>query len=253
VRRLRRFHVQPEAIDGARVTFDRETVRHIARVLRLGPGVLITASDGAGQDYLVRLESVTAEQAVGTILGKGRHSVESPLQITLGQGLPKADKMQAIIRATTELGVARIAPIVGQRTVVRLEGPDWSERARRWQRVARAAAEQSGRSVVPSVEAPRPLLEFLDTVGPETVKLCLSEHDAAGLGTVLASFAERPSRVTVLVGPEGGWAPGEIEIAQTHGFRTASLGPRTLRTETVGPSVISILQLWWGDLSGHCL
>src|SRR6185436_7630090 len=157
---MRRFTLQPDQLADGRVTFDAGESNHLARVLRLRPGDTIVATDGAGHDYTVRLESL-GEAAVGTVLAVTSGAAASPLAITLIQGVPKGDKMETIVRAATELGVARVLPALCERTIVRLEMPRWRDRARRWQRVAREAAKQSGRAVIPEVETPRPLSEWL--------------------------------------------------------------------------------------------
>ncbi len=125
-------------------------------VLRLAPGDVVVAADGRGRDYTVRLEAV-GEAAVGTIIRVAPSLGEPPLAITLVQGIPKGDKMEAIVRAATELGVQRVLPAITARTVMRLEPSRWRERARRWQRVAKEATKQCGRAVIPEIEAPRPL------------------------------------------------------------------------------------------------
>ncbi len=245
---MRRFHVRPEAIEDTRVTFDAEEARHIGRTLRLGPGDLVAAVDGTGRQYTVRIESVSGQAAAGTVLRVEESSVESPLAITLAQGVPKGDKLEAIIRASVEMGVARIALVIAERTIIRLDVAHWRDRTRRWQRVAKEAAKQCGRAVIPTVEQPRPLPEFLGAGPREGLRLCLWEGEARGLGAVLDGAPRPVSAATVLVGPEGGLSAAEIDLARTYGFVTARLGPRILRTETAGPAVIAILQARLGDL-----
>ena len=244
----RRFHIRPEAIDRARLTFDPEEARHIARVLRLRAGDLVLAVDGAGREYTVRLERVTPLEVVGTVLAAERRAAESRLQISLAQSVPKGDKMEAIVRAATELGVARLVPVISERTVVRLDPARWRDRARRWQRCAREAAKQCGRAVIPPVDPPRPLAEFLGDAVVGELRLCFWEGEARGLGAVLDAVPANVTDVTVLIGPEGGLAAHEVESARQHGFSVVGLGPRILRTETAGPAVIAVLQSRLGDL-----
>jgi len=241
---MRRFTLQPDQLAGGRVTFDADESRHLSRVLRLRPGDTVIASDGAGRDYTVRLEAV-GEAARGTVIAEAAGVPESPLAITLVQGVPKGDKMEAIVRAATELGVTRFRPALCERTIVRLEPARWRDRARRWQRVAREAAKQSGRAIVPEVELPRPLAECLGTAAD--LALCLWEGGGEPLGTLLAGAATARS-ATVVVGPEGGLALAEVEAARAAGFRIVSLGHRILRTETAGPAIVAILQSRLGDL-----
>jgi 16S rRNA (uracil1498-N3)-methyltransferase len=247
---LRRFAVTPERIAGDRVAFDRAETRHMTAVLRLSPGDLVIAADGRGHDFTVRLESL-GEAATGTILGLSDTRREPPLALTLLQGIPKSDKMETIVRAATELGVTRVLPVICARTVVRLEPSRWRERSRRWQRVAREAAKQCGRSVVPEVEMPRPLGDWLTATGGQGgLRLCFWEGQAPPLGLILDSLTSAPTEAFIVVGPEGGLAREEVEAASAAGFATASLGPRILRSETAGPAIAAILQSRFGDLGG---
>jgi 16S rRNA (uracil1498-N3)-methyltransferase len=243
---MRRFTLPPERLTDGRVTFDAGESRHLARVLRLRPGDTIIATDGAGRDYTVRLESV-GESATGTVLAEAAGVPASPLAITLVQGVPKGDRLEAIVRAATELGVARVWPALCARTIVRLEPARWRDRARRWQRVAREAAKQSGRAVIPEIEPPRPLAEWLATGAPADLGLCLWEGGGAPLTGALAG-AGTPRSALVVVGSEGGLAEDEVEAARARGLTVVSLGRRILRTETAGPAIIAILQSRFGDL-----
>src|SRR2546427_335139 len=243
-----------------RVVFDRAESRHLGRVLRLKPGDTVIAADGAGHDFTVRLEDV-GETVTGSVLGVATRDAESPLRITLVQSVPKGDKMEAIVRAATELGVGRVVPVTSERTIVRLEPGRWRERARRWQRVAKEAAKQCGRAVVPPVDVPRPLAEFLALDEPAELRLCLWEGAAAQgqgggqalpFGTTLAQSLPPTlpvgARVHLLIGPEGGLSRQEVERGRAAGWRVIGVGPRILRTETAGPAIIAVLQSKFGDL-----
>jgi len=155
--------------------------------------------------------------------------------------------MEAIVRAATELGVARVRPALCERTIVRLEPGRWRDRARRWQRVAREAAKQCGRAVIPEVEAPRPLAECLATDEPADLGLCFWEGGGVPLHEALATTTA-PRSALLVVGPKGGLAPAEVEATRARGLTIVSLGPRILRTETAGPAVVAILQSRFGDL-----
>jgi 16S rRNA (uracil1498-N3)-methyltransferase len=243
---MRRFTLQPDRLAAGRVTFDAGESRHIVRVLRLRPGDTVLATDGAGRDFTVRLESV-GETASGTVLAEAAGAAASPLNITLIQGVPKGDKMEAIVRAVTELGVARVRPALCERTIVRLEPGRWRDRARRWQRVAREAAKQCGRAVIPEVETPRPLGEWLAAGEPTDLGVCLWEGEGTPLARLLTASTP-PRTALIVVGPEGGLARAEVEAARAHGLTVTSLGPRILRTETAGPAIVAILQSRFGDL-----
>ncbi len=197
-----KFHVRPEAIQGDRVVFDAQETRHLARVLRLGPGDVVQVVDGQGAEFTVRLESIEGHRAAGTTLARSASAPESPLAVTLAQGVPKGDKMEWIIRTVTELGVARILPLLTERTIVRLEPGRWRERARRWQRVAREAAKQCGRPVIPTVETPRSIQEFAEADWAATLRLCFWEGERRGLSEVLEKTEDRWPRRCLSSGPK---------------------------------------------------
>src|SRR5262249_51496199 len=178
---VRRFTIAPERIRDGRVLFDRDESRHLARVLRLRPAATVVPPDGAGREYTVRLETV-GDEATGTVLGIGANERESPIRITLLQAVPKGDKMESIVRASTELGATRILPALTARTIVTLDPGRWRDRARRWQRVAKEAAKQCGRAVVPPVEAPQALVDALDLVEKADLRLCFYEGAAIAAG-----------------------------------------------------------------------
>jgi len=252
-----RFTITPERIAGGRVAFDRGESRHLSRVLRLRSGDTVLAADGTGREYTVRLEKV-GDQAVGTVLGVATRASESPVQITLVQSVPKGDKMEAIVRMSTELGVAHVVPVLTTRTVVTLEVGRWRDRARRWQRVASEAAKQCGRVVIPTVSAPRPLADVLACAEAAELQICLWEGAAPGANpegssgrTLAASLPlslPAGARIRLLVGPEGGLGRDEVESAQACGWTIVGVGPRILRTETAGPAIIAVLQARFGDL-----
>lgn len=228
--------------------FDAEEAHHLARVLRLAPGDTVRVVDGRGMEFTVRLESIEGRRATGTILARAATRTESPLAITLAQGIPKGEKMEWIVRTVTELGVVRLVPLLTERTIVRLEPGRWRERARRWQRVAKEAAKQCGRAVVPSVETPRSIQELADSGWPVDLPLCLWEGERRGLSEVLDAEKGTVTSLLLVVGPEGGLAPREVEMLEKRGFKLAGLGPRILRTETAGPAAVALLQSRFGDL-----
>jgi len=141
--------------------------------------------------------------------------------------------------------------VITERTIVRLEPARWRERARRWQRVAREAAKQCGRVMVPEVEIPRSLAECLAAMDASDLLVCLWEGASAPLATLFDGLAAPPERLHVLVGPEGGLARDEVDAARAHGFAVVGLGPRTLRTETVAPAFVAIVQARLGDLTSR--
>jgi 16S rRNA (uracil1498-N3)-methyltransferase len=246
---VRRFTIAPERISGDRVAFDAAETRHLVRVLRLRPGDLVIAADGHGHAYRVRIVTLGAT-ATGTIVGPAAAADESRLAISLVQGVPKGDQMETVIRAATELGVARILPALTERTVVRLDAAGWRERARRWQRVAREATKQCGRAHVPVVEPPQPLATWVAGDDQAELRVCLWEGEGTPLRRVVHGLERRPRRAAVIVGPEGGLTVEEVALARDAGYLPVTLGRRILRTETAALTAVALLQYTLGDLGG---
>jgi 16S rRNA (uracil1498-N3)-methyltransferase len=243
-----RFLIRPEGIAGDRVTFDAAETRHLTRVLRLGPGDIVEAFDGRGNVLTVRLERTGASGAEGRLLSRAALQSESPLHLTLAQSIPKGDKMEGIIRMATELGAARVVPLVTARTVTRVEPGRPGPRLARWQRVAKESAKQTGRAVVTEVTTPQLLAAWLAAHELEGLLVCLWEDAAEPLGPQLP---KRPvNRATVVVGPEGGLERAEADSLRAAGAIVGGLGPRILRTETAGPVGLALLQARYGDLGG---
>ena len=240
------LHLAPDAIQGDRVTFEATAAHHLGRVLRAAVGDVVQAVDPSGTLLSVRLTVIAARGAEGLIVSRSPLPTESPLDLTLAQGVPKGDKMDGIVRMATELGVTRVVPLLTARTVVRLEPARRTARLGRWQRIAKEAAQQSGRAAVPEIAAPRELVPWAREIGTTGLLVCLWEEAREGLDQRLP--AGPCPRVTVVVGPEGGLTPDEVRGLAETGAVVASLGPRLLRTETAGAVAVALLQSRYGDL-----
>jgi len=240
------LHLDPDAVDGDRVAFEAAAAHHLGRVLRAAVGDVVQAVDPGGALLSVRLTAITARRAEGLIVGRAALATESPLDLTLAQGVPKGDKMDGIVRMATELGVTRVVPLMTARTVVRLEPARWTSRLGRWQRIAKEAAQQSGRAAVPEIGAPRDVASWAREAGANGLLVCLWEEERAGLERRLPPGP--CPRVTVIVGPEGGLTADEVRGLADAGAVVASLGPRLLRTETAGAVAVALLQSRYGDL-----
>jgi len=217
---------------------------HVTRVLRLAAGDPITLFDGSGMDYDVILK-IVARSGVSVEVGTGRNVArESPLDVTLLQGLSRGPRMDTVMQKATELGVRIIQPVLAERSVVRLDALRSQTRLEHWQRIVISACEQCGRSIVPEIRPAKMLDEALAGVGPDTVGLTL---DPAGIAP-LAQLLGTATRVALAVGPEGGFTEAEIRTLTLAGFRGLRLGPRILRTETAPLAALAILQYARGDL-----
>jgi len=224
---------------------------HASRVLRLREGDAVTLFNGEGGEFeaqLIRIEARTVTAQLGGHLELER---ESPLNVTLLQGVAGADRMDYAIQKAVEMGVAAIAPLAMARSVTRLDAARASKRAEHWRSVIVASCEQCGRNRLPLLHPLRDVgaaFESPEPVGPGAADgAALSLVLAPGEGSALTKF-ERPSgAIRLMVGPEGGLTAEELALAKRAGFRTASLGPRVLRTETAGAAALAAMNALWGD------
>ena len=242
MRVVRHFVDLPLSV-GAEVNLPDVAVAHLVRVLRLGPGDRVRLFNGEGDDYEAELESAGKREARARVLGRVEVDSESPLAITLAQGIARGEKMDLILQKATELGVARVAPVVTERTEVRLDAERADKRRAHWRGVLISACEQSGRARLPELLPPRSLVDFL-AAEQSALKLVLDP----GAGATLAELEVAPSRsICLLVGPEGGLSERDLAAARATGFTGLKLGPRILRTETAALAAISGLNALYGD------
>lgn len=242
---MRRFYASPEQFQGETVRLDAEETRHLARVLRLGVGAKVQVCDGQGGNFAAQVATLEPQGATLRILGKMDSWGESPLPLVLGIGLAKGEAMDEAVRQATEMGVSRIFPFISERSE-RLTPERVERRRERWRRLARESIKSCQRSMLPLIEASRDFAAALD--GPEEVKLIFWEEErGGGLHSLLR--LPRPQDVRVLIGPEGGFSPGEAALARETGFHVVSLGPRRLKVATAALAAITLIQYAWGDLA----
>lgn len=234
-----RFFISPDQVRGDRIAVKDEDVRHIATVLRLKTGDELLLCDGQGTDYRVRIVGAEKKEILTEIVGRARREVRGP-RITLGQGLPKSDKMDFIAQKATELGVSGIVPLITERTIVKVKNEE--KRASRWQKIAREAAMQSNRPDIPRVEPITAFRDFLMTHDPGPITLLLLPWEGATL-PIKSVLHQNPAveNIVVLIGPEGGFSQPEADLAKEKGFYLVSLGPNILRTETAALAALSMI------------
>ena len=220
-----------------------DAAHHLAHVLRLAAGDVLVVFDGRGLEYPATIERI-GKSAV-TIRVAEPHEVdrESPLQVTLAQGISSGERMDYTVQKAVELGVAAIQPLETERSVVRLTAERAAKRVAHWQAIAVAACEQSGRNRVPRVHPVASVPAWLAHVRQDAQRLTLSP-DAT---STLRSLGRPQGEIVLLVGPEGGLAPRERDDARNAGFGGVKLGPRVLRTETAALAAMAAMQALWGD------
>jgi len=221
------------------IALDKGQTHYVLRVLRLRPGDRLFIFDGRGTRQEAQLTGADRRQAVLRCGPKVSTPTESPVRITLMQGLPKADKMDWIVQKVTELGVASILPVITERTQIQKQ-----DKTERWRRIAEAAASQCGRNTVPIIAAPMPLASALAL---ETeLGVVLWEEERRPFSDLRS--IRRPPGIHLLVGPEGGLTAREVAYAEEQGYARAGLGPRLLRTETAAIVSVALVQHTYGDL-----
>lgn len=243
--RIPRVYIDRNLQSGHEVLLPEQAGEHVARVLRLERGHPMILFNGDGREYDATLASL-AKRAVTAEVGVGRDvDREAPLKLTLVQGIARGEKMDWILQKATELGVARIVPIVTERTEVKLDEERAERRVLHWTQVIAGACEQSGRTRLPQLEMPQRLdrwLSALDDDGP--LRLALIPGGDVGARDLPAM----PHGALLCVGPEGGFSDKDIAMLQQSAFRALRLGPRILRTETAGIAALAALQALQGDM-----
>jgi len=250
----RRFYAPANAFDRKQnsVTLVADEARHLREVLRLKPGDEVYVFNGAGKEFLGRIEESRRDNARLQIIREVEPArPESPLQLTLALALLKGEKFDLVVQKATELGVARVVPVITKHADIRLrDESDAAKRVTRWQRIAMEAAKQSGRAVVPHVANPITFSALIATTNEAEplTRLMFSERDGQSFFQTRQDIAADAKQLTVLVGSEGGWSDEELETARAANWTIVTLGGRTLRAETAAIAVAALVQYLFGDL-----
>ncbi|HEX5961549.1 MAG TPA: 16S rRNA (uracil(1498)-N(3))-methyltransferase [Rhodanobacteraceae bacterium] len=231
--------------DGLALPLPGEAAQHALRVLRLRAGDRVVLFNGDGRQYPARLLTADPKTARVRIEAVESPLRESPLHVTLLQAVARGEKMDWIVQKATEMGALRIAPIVSERSEVKLDAARGGKRLDRWRAIATAACEQCGRNVVPAIDAPLPLDAWLAADAPAEAGTRWMLHP--GAKTRVRELGPLPAAITLAVGPEGGFSDGDLAALRQAGFSGLALGPRILRTETAGIAVLAALQTEYGD------
>ena len=243
--RIPRIHVPRPLQPGHKVELPAQAGEHIARVLRLDRGHPLRLFNGDGGEYTGEIDSLSKRVVTARVLEAfAAPERESPLRITLGQGIARGDRMDWILQKATELGVARIVPLITDRTEVKLDAERAARRLAHWQGVLASACEQCGRNRMPELHQPVHLADWAAAIaGRPGLRLALDPH-----GDAVVRELSIDDEATLAVGPEGGLSAHDLAMLQRTGFRSLRLGPRILRTETAGLAALAALQAIHGDL-----
>ena len=237
---MSRFFVKSNMICGSEITLSEEDSAHLARVLRADIGDMITVCDDIGTEYEAEIFYISKKEVKAKITDYKKSATEAKVEVTIFQGLPKGSKMELIIQKCVEIGVCRIVPMATVRAVVKINDEKSAGKVKRWNKIAEEAAKQSGRGIIPVVEAP---LSFKEAAGKasefDMAIIAYEQHDKADIKTYLRS--KTPKKIAVYIGPEGGFDEEEIKIAEDSGIYAVSLGKRILRTETAPIALLSVI------------
>ncbi len=234
-----RFFIQKEQIRDGFVTVTGADAAHIARVLRMESGEELTVCDEEGTVYRCVITDASEDSVRAGVLASHKADTEPPYRAHLFQAIVKGDKFDTVVQKAVEAGVSEITPFTSERCIARVDGKE-EKKVLRWQRIAEEAAKQCGRGIIPHVNAPVSLKEAVRLAAE--AELPLFCYEGEGTTPLPALCAERsPETVSILIGPEGGFAPGEVEIARAAGIAPVGLGKRILRTESASFFVLAAL------------
>ena len=236
------FFTEDSLIQGETAILKGPDVNHIKNVLRMKPGEKVRVSNGRDRSYQTEIGEFTEDSVICRILCEEEGGTELPSRIHLFQCLPKQDKMELVIQKNVELGVAQIIPVASRRSIVKLDQKKADAKVARWNAIAKSAAEQSKRLFVPEVTQVMTFAEALSYAAP-FAKKAIPYENAEGMKATKAfvESLEKGEDIAVLIGPEGGFEPEEVEMAVKAGFLPLTLGKRILRTETAGMAFNAVL------------
>lgn len=248
-RRFRMASLSKDAKPGAEIALPPDAAHKAHHVLRLAPGEEIVVFDGTGAEWIARLTRVEEGSVTATLDRAAAVVAEAGCAVTLCLCLLKGGRFEWAIQKATELGVRRIVPMVSSRTIARIDpgGRDAAAKMKRFQLIVQEACAQSARSVVPTVSPITPFDSVIADLALLSPRLLLEVTASERLSEGY-DFESHPKAASLLVGPEGGWEPKEIQAAERHGWLPVTLGPATLRADTAPVAALSILLHLAGEI-----
>jgi 16S rRNA (uracil1498-N3)-methyltransferase len=254
--------VQPRAyapdLDPAQtdLTLSSEESAHLVRVLRLGAGARVLVFDGRGTQYVARITTAAKDRVTLALLDPVPPAPEPRVRLVLAQAVLKGEKMDAVVRDATMMGVSAVIPLITERTVIPRSALEMGRVRERWHRIAVSSAKQCGRAIVPEIGPPERLTDLFEAQAqdaPDVLRLQLIEPAAAASAASAKDEDQNgrlpaepsPAGTLIAIGPEGGWAPEEVDQAREAGWQPWTLGARTLRAESAPLAALSILTYAW--------
>lgn len=242
---MHKFFVDPSSVGEDSIKICGDDAHHISKVLRLKEDDDVIVCDKCGQDFYCSIKSISKDEVICQILKKEVSLTEPPIHITLYQGVPKGDKLDTVIQKCAELGCVRIVPVAMKRSVAVIK--DREKKQQRGQRIAYEAAKQCARAKIPEVAEVMTFKEAMDDSASLELKILPYESETQNGLKALLKESSGVKSIAVFIGPEGGFDPDEVTQAEANGFKTVTLGPRILRTETAPLACISAIMYELGD------
>lgn len=246
---MRYFFVEPQKLARSSIMIEGQEARHMGKVLRLRPGMVVGLSDGCGLQAEARIVKVARERVDLTVLRRYPSPREPQGEFVVAQAMLKDQKMDSLVRQLTELGMTAWRPFISMRSVPQLDARRQVERGKRWERIAREAVKQCRRGRVPAIVPVGQFADVLEASRRFTTRILFWEGARQPLSPAMEVTENRSGTVFVIVGPEGGFTEEEATAAEAAGFRLASLGPRILRAETAAIAACALVQHLFGDLT----
>lgn len=244
-----KFFVKTEQINNNEIIILGQDVNHIKKVLRLQKGdELHICNSQNGENFLCEINDFENENIICKIKEKIQEHVESNIEVTIFQGLPKADKMEYIIQKSVELGAHSITPVEMKRCVVKLNEKDKRKKIERWQKISEVAAKQCGRDIIPQINNVINISNICDFI--ETFDIIIVAYENEKENTLKQQIKQikqqmdtntKKMKIGIVIGPEGGLEEKDVEILKQNGAKVITLGKRILRTETVALNILSII------------
>lgn len=250
---MHRFYVPDIDATDRSITLDGQVARQLKTVLRIDEGEHVRLFDGSGAEWEVEVEHVGKSEIETTLISAVESVPEPSVAVTMLLGLARPERIELAIQKCTELGAVRFIPITSERVQGGNTGTPSPKRLERWQRIVIEAAEQSGRAIVPAVEAPMPLIDAIGSLVNQQPMLCMWEEladDSKPLSTALNAIGSDSSAIAALIGPPGGFSEQEAMAIREAGAKLVTLGSRVLRSETAAIAVMSAILYESGDLGG---
>lgn len=256
---MQRYFIEANQFTDTSVMIMGDDARHLTKVLRVVPGYQLIVSDGAARDVLAEVETIQKDQITARIIEQLPRDHEPDLDVVIAQSLPKADKLEMVIQKCTEIGAAAFYPFTSERTVVQYDSKKEVKKLERWNKIAKEAAEQAGRNIVPQVHAPVSMKELLASSGSfDQLYVCYEKGQDQSLKDLLQQLKKESSarqtdqklKIMLIIGPEGGFSEDEISRAEEAGCKTVGLGKRILRTETAPIAALSCVLYEFDQMGG---